>query len=195
MAKISPLEISGLLVIMPEIHPDGRGLFFELYKDSFLSGQGLPDFVQDNVSVSKRDVIRGLHFQSEPYAQGKLVSVLKGSIFDVAVDIRQESSTFGNYIGVYLDDANRKMLYIPPGFAHGFCALADENIVLYKNTKEYCPEHDNGIIWNDPKIGIDWPCKNPLLSKKDSAFSTLREISNQLDFQSSMNPFSIMNIN
>jgi dTDP-4-dehydrorhamnose 3,5-epimerase len=179
MAKISSLEISGLLLIEPEIHPDERGLFFELYKGSSLADYGLPAFVQDNVSISKKNVIRGLHFQSEPYGQGKFVAVLKGRIFDVAVDVRKNSPSFGKYVSVFLDDASRRMMYVPPGFAHGFCALSDENIVLYKNTKEYCPEHDNGIIWNDPKIGIDWPCKDPLLSKKDSAFSTLREISNQ----------------
>ena len=179
MVKISSLKISDVYLIEPDIHPDKRGLFFELYKCSSLAEYGFPDFVQDNVSISKKNVIRGLHFQSEPFAQGKLVAVLKGGIFDVAVDIRETSSTFGKYVSVYLDDLDHKMIYIPPGFAHGFCALSDENIILYKNTREYRPGYDNGIIWNDLVIGIDWPCINPILSEKDSALPTLREISNQ----------------
>ena len=180
MFKITPLEIAGLYIVESSVHPDNRGLFFELYKYNSLAEHGIEEFVQDNVSISKKNVIRGLHFQSEPYSQGKLVSVLKGSIFDVAVDIRKNSDTFGKYIGVYLDDVNRKRLYVPVGFAHGFCTLSDENIVLYKNTKEYSQSHERGIIWNDSEIGIDWPCESPILSEKDLKYPTIGDISNSL---------------
>ena len=180
MFKITPLEIAGLCLVESSVHPDNRGLFFELYKSSSLAKLGFQDFVQDNVSISRKNVIRGLHFQSEPHSQGKLVSVLKGSIFDVAVDIRKNSKTYGKYIGVQLNDVNRKMLYVPVGFAHGFCALSDENIVLYKNTKEYSSEHDCGIIWNDPEIGIVWPCEKPILSEKDLKYPTIADISNSI---------------
>ena len=137
MIQVSSKEISDVYLIESEIFLDKRGLFFELHKRSSLEEYNFPDFVQDNVSISKKNVIRGLHFQSEPHAQGKFVAVLKGSIFDVAVDIRKNSPTFGKYVAVYLDDVERKMMYFPPGFAHGFYTLSDENIVLYKNTKEY----------------------------------------------------------
>lgn len=176
MAKILSLGISGIYLIEPEIHIDGRGTFFEFYRSSSLANHGFPNFVQDNVSVSKKNVIRGLHFQSEPFAQGKLVAVLKGKIFDVAVDIRQKSSTFGKYVSVNLDDISHKMIYLPPGIAHGFCALSDENIVIYKNTKEYKPEYDNGMIWNDPEIGINWPIEDPIISEKDKSFGYFNDI-------------------
>ncbi len=179
MFRITPLKIPEVSIIETDLYPDERGLFFEFYKRSSMAEYGFPDFVQDNISFSKKNVIRGLHFQSEPYAQGKLVTVLKGSIFDVAVDIRKNSPTFGKCVSACLYDVYHKMIYIPPGFAHGFCALSHENIILYKNTREYFPEHDNGIIWNDPEIGINWPCKCPIVSEKDSTHSTLKEIINQ----------------
>jgi len=181
MFRITPLKISGLYIVESSIHPDDRGLFFEFYKFRPFLENGFPKFVQDNISISKKDVIRGLHFQSEPHSQGKLIGVLKGSIFDVAVDIRKDSNTFGEYVAIGLDDVKRKMLYVPPGFAHGFCVLSDETIVLYKNTREYSKENDNGIIWNDPSLGIEWPCKNPILSNKDLGYKTLGDISDSLE--------------
>ena len=180
MFKITPLEISGLYVVESSIHPDERGLFFEFYKFNPFSEHGFPNFVQDNISISKKDVIRGLHFQSKPHSQGKLVGVLKGSIFDVVVDIRKNSSTFGKYFSISLDDIERKMLYISPGFAHGFCALSDDTVVLYKNTSEYSKENENGIIWNDSSLGIKWPCENPIISEKDLGYKAIDDIRDSL---------------
>jgi dTDP-4-dehydrorhamnose 3,5-epimerase len=180
MFKVSPLEILGLYLVETTSYPDDRGLFFELYNQISLAEHKIPDFVQDNVSLSKKNVIRGLHYQSEPYAQGKLVSVLKGSITDVAVDIREGSSTFGEYVSVVLDDVDRKMMYIPPGFAHGFCSMVEDTMVLYKNTNKYSPGYDYGIKWSDPDIGIYWPCKHPIVSKKDSKLPLLKDVFNLL---------------
>jgi len=179
MIKVEKLKIPDVLLITPVLHPDNRGIFFENYKLSFFSKLNLPPFVQDNISISRKNVIRGLHYQREPYSQGKLISVLRGKIFDVAVDIRKKSNTFGKYISVHLDDNDRKMLYIPPGFAHGFCSLTNDTIITYKNTREYNSNSEDGIIWNDPDIGISWPCNNPILSVKDSNYNTLNNISSE----------------
>jgi len=176
MVEISNIHLSNLSPIKPKIFNDNRGYFFEYYKSSKFKKWGLPKFVQDNVSVSKKNVIRGLHFQHTPHSQGKLVIVLKGKIFDVAVDIRPGSETFGNHVSFILDSEEHKCFYIPEGFAHGFCSLADDTIVLYKNTSEYNPSSEGGIIWNDPDLAIEWPSSNPIISPKDSSFKRLNQI-------------------
>ena len=170
------LTIPDVVFIEPQVYPDDRGSFFESFKASDFVKANLPtNFVQDNFSFSKKDVIRGLHYQKDPKAQGKLVSVLRGGVWDVAVDIRRESPTFLNFVAAGLNDQNHAMLYIPPGFAHGFIALTEEVHLLYKCTNEYAPEADAGIRWNDPQIGIPWPAINPIVSAKDAALPFLEQ--------------------
>ena len=150
------LAIPDVILIEPRTFPDERGFFMESYKYSEFSAFGIKErFVQDNHSRSVKGVLRGLHYQKHPKAQGKLVRVVVGEIFDVAVDIRHGSPTYGQWVGEKLSAENKRMLYIPPGFAHGFCVLSEGAEVLYKTTEEYSPEHDAGIIWNDPKLSID----------------------------------------
>jgi dTDP-4-dehydrorhamnose 3,5-epimerase len=174
--SFSRLKIPEVILIEARQFPDERGYFAETYKLSAFIAAGVPElFVQDNFSSSKRGSIRGLHYQKEPMAQGKLVMVCSGEIFDVAVDIRQGSPTFGHWVGHKLTTANGMMLYIPPGFAHGFSVLSEEAIVSYKVTKEYAADLDRGIIWNDPDIAIPWHVETPLLSSKDAALPRLRE--------------------
>jgi dTDP-4-dehydrorhamnose 3,5-epimerase len=170
------LAIPDVVLIEPAVFPDERGFFMESFKYSEFAAFGIKErFVQDNHSRSKKGVLRGLHYQSPPKAQGKLVRVVVGEIFDVAVDIRLRSPTYGKWVGEKLLAENKQMLYIPPGFAHGFCVLSEVADVLYKTTEEYAPEYDAGIIWNDPEINIDWPIEHPILSAKDAALPTLRE--------------------
>ncbi len=170
----SPLQLPEVILIAPRVFPDARGFFLETYKHSDFAANGIPErFVQDNHSRSTRNVLRGLHFQNPPKAQGKLVLVVRGVIFDVAVDIRPGSSTFGQWVGEMLSDENHHMLYIPPGFAHGFVVLSDVADVTYKVTAEYAPELDSGVIWNDPGIAIQWPVQQPILSAKDAALPRL----------------------
>lgn len=170
------LEIPDLILVIPKVFRDDRGFFLETYKRSDFVKFGIKEqFNQDNHSFSRKGVLRGLHYQLNPKAQGKLVRCLKGKIFDVAVDIRKGSPTFGKWVGVELSEDNFHMLYIPPGFAHGFVVLSEEAHVLYKVTNEYSPEHDRGIIWNDPTININWPISNPILSDKDRKWPTLEE--------------------
>jgi len=167
------LEIPGLYKIKFSSFNDGRGFFSELYKfsafDEFLGC----NFVQDNISYSKKNVIRGLHFQTEPFEQGKLVGVISGKIFDVAVDIRPKSETFGKYKSLILDQSDNTLFYIPAGFAHGFCALSENTIVHYKCTSEYSKENERGILWNDSELNINWPVSNPTLSEKDSKYPSM----------------------
>ena len=175
--SLTPLEIPDVVLIEPVCHEDPRGFFIETYKLSELSDKGIPKaFVQDNHTRSVQSVLRGLHYQKHPRAQGKMVRVLLGEIFDVAVDIRKGSPTYGRWVGRILSSTNKFMLYIPVGFAHGFCVLSDVAEVLYKATHEYSPQDDTGIIWNDPDIAISWPIRHPILSKKDAAFPRLKEI-------------------
>lgn len=174
--RFKKLEIPDVVLVEAVAFEDHRGFFMETYKDSEFAANGIPDrFVQDNFSHSIRGVLRGLHYQQPPKAQGKLVKVLKGEIFDVALDIRKGSPSYGNWVGVVLSFKDRRMLYVPVGFAHGFCVLSDEADVVYTVTEEYAPELDRGIIWNDPEIGILWPIENPILSEKDARLPLLDE--------------------
>ena len=173
------LSIPGIMLIEPQSFSDDRGFFFESFKESeFLSGGIDKKFVQDNFSHSIRGVIRGLHFQKTPKVQAKLVSVLKGEIFDVAVDIRKNSPTYGKWVSEILSENNHKLLHMPEGFAHGFCVLSEEADVLYKVSNEYSPEHEHGIIWNDPKLNIDWPISKPIVSSNDSKLPLFENLEN-----------------
>jgi len=173
------LEIPEIILIDPQVFPDERGFFMETYRYSDFANFGLEErFVQDNHSRSARGVLRGLHYQKPPKPQGKLVRVVVGEIFDVAVDIRKGSPTYGKWVGVRLSAESKQMLYIPPGFAHGFCVLSEEAEVIYKVTEEYSRPHEAGIIWNDPEVGIDWPIEQPILSCKDAALPTLTRADN-----------------
>lgn len=170
--EIIETGIEGLVVVQPKVFKDERGYFFESYnKEKFVSmGLGM-DFVQDNQSLSGKGILRGLHFQKPPHAQGKLVRVIKGAVMDVAVDIRKESATYGKHFMVELNESNFKMFYIPPGFAHGFLTLEDETIFSYKCTDVYHPETEGGLPWNDPALNINWPINSPVLSEKDLKFA------------------------
>ena len=168
--------ILGLVVVKPEVGSDERGTFSENYKVSEFRKVGIKTlFVQENRSVSRRNVLRGLHYQRPPHAQAKLVRCGHGRIFEVAVDLRPGSKTFGKYYSLELSEANGLMLYIPEGFAHGFYALTDKAEVMYKCSREYAPSHDAGVRWNDPALKIKWPCTRPVLSPKDKALPFLAE--------------------
>lgn len=175
--KVSTFELEGLLLIEPKIFQDDRGLFFESFNEAKykeILGEKI-DLVQDNISVSKKNVLRGLHFQSPPFAQGKLVTVVKGRVLDVAVDLRKDSPTFGKHQIIELSAENKFQFWIPPGFAHGFLALEDDTIFSYKCSNYYSPKHEHTILWNDPVLAIDWKVNNPLISEKDKVgevFST-----------------------
>ena len=173
------LEIPEVILVTPKSFPDERGFFLESFKESEFASNGIKTiFVQDNFSHSVKGVLRGLHYQKNPEAQAKLVIVLRGEIFDVAVDIRKDSSTYGKWVGEILSENNHNSLYIPEGFAHGFCVLSEEADVLYKVSQEYSPEDEKGITWNDPKINIIWPIDNPLLHEKDSKLPILKNADN-----------------
>ncbi len=173
--NVRETSLPGVLLIEPKVFGDERGFFMETYRVDAFRAAGIPDaFVQDNHSRSARGVLRGLHYQ-EPNAQGKLVRCTRGAIFDVAVDIRRGSPTFGRWFGIELNYANNLMLWIPPGFAHGFCAMENGSDLVYKCTTLYDPAADRAILWNDPAIGIKWPIESPVLSAKDSAAPILAE--------------------
>jgi dTDP-4-dehydrorhamnose 3,5-epimerase len=181
--QIQRLAIPELILIEAQIFGDDRGFFIETYKRSDFAAHGIHDaFVQCNRSHSARGVLRGLHYQKHPRAQAKLVVALQGEVFDVAVDIRRGSPTYGRWVGELLSAQNGRMLYVPVGFAHGFCVLSDKADVLYMVTDEYAPECDRGILWNDPDIGIDWPIKVPILSPKDAQLHALRDADNNFAF-------------
>lgn len=174
--EFKPMEIPGLVQIRPRVFGDARGYFFETYKKSDFVDNGIDyDFVQDNYSFSTRNVLRGLHFQLPPAAQGKLVSVVKGRAWDVAVDIRRESSHYLEWEALELSEENHIMLFIPPGFAHGFVALSDEVHFLYKCTSRYARELERGIRWNDPDIAIKWPGEYPVVSERDAKLPLLKD--------------------
>lgn len=174
-------KIEDVILIKPQVFNDNRGFFLESYKQSEFIANGINDnFVQDNHSKSSKGVLRGLHYQAAPHAQAKLVRCVKGRIYDVAVDIRPNSSTFGKYIKVELSEENKQMLYIPKGFAHGFVALSEEIELLYKASAEYCAKSDRGLLWNDKDISIDWEIDFvPILSEKDKTQPTLKEINKE----------------
>lgn len=179
-----PLVIPDVVHVTPKTFADDRGVFVELFKASEFAAYGLHDlFVQVNHSASKKNVLRGLHYQKNPKAQGKLVSVTRGEIFDVAVDIRRGSPTFGTWVSATLSAEKKNMLLIPTGFAHGFCVTSEEAEVIYYCTSEYAPDHEAGIIWNDPTINISWPVAQPLLSKKDAAFPLLTGADNNFEYR------------
>ena len=173
------LNIPDVILIEPQSFSDDRGFFFESFKESDFFSNGIDkNFVQDNFSHSVNGVIRGLHFQKAPKAQAKLVTVLKGKIFDVAVDIRKNSPTYGKWVSEILSDDTHNLLYVPEGFAHGFCVISDEADVHYKVSNEYSQEHERSIIWNDPKLNIEWPIKKPVISNKDNKLSLLENLDN-----------------
>ena len=178
--KITPTEIPEVLVIEPDVHGDARGFFMESWHARKYAelGLGVP-FVQDNHSRSRRGVLRGLHYQLHQ-PQGKLVRVVTGRVFDVAVDIRKGSPTFGRWVGIELSEDNHRQFYVPPGFAHGFCVLSESADFLYKCTDYYAPEDEHGILWNDPAIGIEWPGSDFLVSEKDAANGLLSEMGDVL---------------
>jgi dTDP-4-dehydrorhamnose 3,5-epimerase len=167
----NPLRIPDVISITPNLFNDERGYFFENFNhSSFKNRNNNPidlNFIQENFSKSKKHVIRGLHFQKNPKAQAKLVTVVSGEIFDVAVDLRKNSLTYGKWVSEILSETNHKSLYIPEGFAHGFCVLSEGANVVYKINREYSPQHEQGIIWNDPDIDISWPISEPIISEKD----------------------------
>lgn len=174
--KVLPTELPGVLIIEPKVFGDDRGFFYESFQAQRYAEAGISGpFVQDNVSRSARGTLRGLHFQ-EPQPQGKLVGVLRGAVYDVAVDVRRGSPTFGRWFGLELSEQNKRQLWVPPGFAHGFCVTSDSADFFYKCTDYYAPQHEQSLIWNDPELGIRWPVDAPLLSKKDASAPRLSEL-------------------
>lgn len=174
-------DIEGPVLIKPKIFEDERGYFYETFNENAFERAGLktPRFIQDNQSLSKTGTLRGLHFQNPPFAQGKLIRVVSGSVFDVIVDIRPDSPTFGKSLSLELNGTNKLILWIPPGFAHGFLTLEDNTLFLYKCTEVYSQESESGIIWNDKDLNINWPLNNPLISKKDLMLSGLNNCINK----------------
>jgi dTDP-4-dehydrorhamnose 3,5-epimerase len=175
------LAIADVVLVETSAFSDDRGQFWEAYKHSAFVVSGIAEtFVQDNFCRSVRGVLRGLHFQKSAAAQGKLIFVVRGEVFDVAVDIRRGSPTFGQWVSMNLSEQNRLALYVPQGFAHGYCVLSEEAVVGYKTTAEYAPKLDRGIVWNDPTLKIAWPVRNPILSGKDQRLPRLAEA--EIDF-------------
>ena len=169
------LGIPAVVLIEPKVFEDGRGFFMEIYKMPDFVAAGIKgDFVQENHSRSAKGVLRGLHYQNPPFAQGKLVRVVRGEIFDVTVDIRKGSPTWGKWVGVILSEENKNILYVPAGLAHGFCVLSEIAEVIYKTTDVYSAESEAGIIWKDEDLNIEWPVKEPILSEKDEKLPSLK---------------------
>ena len=180
--EIITTEFPGLLFIKPKIFGDSRGYFYESWNKARYENAGITeDFVQDNVSFSSKGVLRGLHYQ-KPYTQGKLVSVLLGEVWDVVVDLRRSSPTFGKWQGFTLTGERKEQLYIPCGFAHGFCVLSETALFQYKCTDKYSPESEHGIMWNDPTLAIPWPVHEPLISDKDTKHPRFKDLSGELLF-------------
>ena len=174
-------DIEGPVLIKPKVFDDERGYFYETFNESAFEKSGLktPRFIQDNQSLSKAGALRGLHFQNPPFAQGKLIRVVSGGVFDVIVDIRSDSPTYGKSLSLELNATNKLILWIPPGFAHGFLTLENNTLFLYKCTEIYNQESESGIIWNDKDLNINWPLTNPLISKKDLMLSELKSCNNK----------------
>ena len=176
---VSTTNIEGLLVIQPKVFGDERGYFFESFRDDVLNNHGVSSkFVQDNQSKSNKGILRGLHFQKAPHAQGKLVRVVKGAILDIALDIRTNSPTYGHHFSIELNEVNKTIFYIPPGFAHGFLTLEDNTLFSYKCTNYYNLESEGSVLWNSASLNIDWGIENPILSEKD------KTAPNFMDFKS-----------
>ncbi len=174
--NVTATEIEGVFLIEPKVHSDARGLFFESYVRKNYADHGIDaEFVQDNHSVSRKGALRGLHFQENP-GQAKLVRVGRGEVFDVAVDVRKGSPTFGRWVGARLSESNHLQMYIPAGFAHGFCVLSESALFLYKCSDYYSPQRERGVLWNDPDIGIEWPIADPILSEKDKTLPRLKDL-------------------
>ena len=170
------LEIPDLVLIEPKVFEDERGFFMETYREGDFEKAGISEiFVQDNHSRSPKGVLRGLHYQKEPMAQGKLVRCVRGAIFDVAVDLRRGSPTYARWTGMVLSEANRLILWIPRGFAHGYVVLQGDAEVVYKTDNLYSVQHERGLIWNDPDLDIKWPVQNPILSEKDAKYPRLKD--------------------
>ncbi|CAJ1317929.1 dTDP-4-dehydrorhamnose 3,5-epimerase [Paenibacillus nuruki] len=175
--KVTSLTLEGAKLIEPVVHGDHRGFFMESYNEKLMHENGIMhNFIQDNHSLSAEPgVLRGMHYQLNPKAQTKLIRVISGSIYDVILDIRKDSPTFGQWQGFILSDANKRQLLVPQGFAHGFCTLAANTQVIYKVDEYYSPEHDRGIAWDDPSLNIDWPISSPVLSDKDTRHPLLKD--------------------
>ncbi len=175
--KVTSLTLEGAKLVEPVVHGDHRGFFMESYNEKLMHENGIMHkFIQDNHSLSAEPgVLRGMHYQLNPKAQTKLIRVISGSIYDVILDIRKDSPTFGQWQGFILSDANKRQLLVPQGFAHGFCTLAANTQVIYKVDEYYSPEHDRGIAWDDPSLNIDWPVSSPVLSDKDTRHPLLKD--------------------
>lgn len=177
--QFKKLDIPDVVLVEAQAFVDERGFFMESFKESVFSNNGISTrFVQDNYSHSIKGVIRGLHYQKDPKAQAKMVMVSRGEIFDVAVDIRKGSPTYGKWVSEILSDKNHSLLYVPEGFAHGFCVLSDKADVLYKVNSEYSQDHERGILWNDPELAIKWPTDKPIIIKKDLELPALKNADN-----------------
>ena len=176
------LSIPEVILIEPKIFSDKRGFFFENFKEEDFILNGITKLIQDNISHSTLGVIRGLHYQKNPKAQAKLVTAITGKIFDVAVDIRKNSPTYGKWVGEILSNENHRSLYIPEGFAHGFSVLSKEADVFYKVSNEYSQENEEGIKWNDPTINISWAIEQPIISEKDNLLPLLKKIDNNFSY-------------
>jgi len=175
--NVKETKLPGVLIVEPDVFTDERGFFLETWSTTRYEEAGIPGpFVQDNVSLSGRGILRGLHFQY-PQSQGKLVQILSGEVVDVAVDIRADSPTFGQWVSEVLSGTNHRQMYVPPGLAHGYCVTSETALFSYKCTDFYNPATENGIIWNDPDLGIDWRVDEPLLSPKDAGYPRLKDIS------------------
>lgn len=180
--QFQPLEIPEIILVQVTRARDARGFFREMYRQAEFAAHDIPAFVQDNHSHSTRGVLRGLHYQLQPKAQGKFITVVRGEIFDVAVDLRKGSPTYARWVAQILSAENGCALYIPPGFAHGFSVLSDFADVIYKVTAEYAPELDRGIRWDDPTLAIDWRVRAPIVSSKDAQLPFLRDAENNFVF-------------
>jgi dTDP-4-dehydrorhamnose 3,5-epimerase len=182
--KFKKLAIPDVILVEAQAFSDERGFFMESFKESAFNTNGINTrFVQDNCSHSIKGVTRGLHYQKNPKVQAKLMMALRGEIFDVVVDIRRGSPTYGKWVGEILSDKNHKLLYAPEGFAHGFCVLSDQADVLYKVSSEYSPEHERGILWNDTTLAIKWPTNKPFVIKKDMQLPTLENADNDFVYR------------
>ncbi len=177
--EVKKTDLPGLLIVEPQVFGDKRGFFMETFHKAKFSKFGINvDFVQENHSRSIKNTLRGLHFQTGKLAQGKLVRVVLGDVFDVAVDCRKTSPTFGKWVGLTLSAENHLQMYVPPGFAHGFCVLSDFAELVYLCTNFYSPDHEGGIIWNDPALAIPWPVENPIISNKDKHLPKFSSLAN-----------------